>query len=93
MSLRVFDTQFVAQGMETIGEIWYCLIPLLTQGMETIGEIWYCLIPLLMQGGPSSALILVASNRVVFFFNGIPKGIPCRSNHKYFIFLYDPFSE
>jgi hypothetical protein len=32
MLLRVFDTQFGAQGMENIGEIRYCLVPLLTQG-------------------------------------------------------------
>jgi hypothetical protein len=30
MMLRVFDTQFGAQGMENIGEIWYCLVPFLT---------------------------------------------------------------
>jgi hypothetical protein len=72
MSLRVFDTQFGAQGMENIGEIWYCLVPFL------------------MQGGPSGVLVLVGSNMVVFFFNGIPKGIPCRGNRKYFIFLYGP---
>jgi hypothetical protein len=59
MSFRVFDTQFGAQGMENIGEIWYCLVPFLTQG------------------GPSCVLVLVASNRVVLFFNGIPEGIPC----------------
>jgi hypothetical protein len=72
MSLRVFDTQFVAQGMENIGEIWYFLVPFL------------------MQGGPSGVLVLVASNRVVLLFNGILEGIPCRGNHKYFIFLYGP---
>jgi hypothetical protein len=66
MSLRVFDTQFGAQGMEIIGEMWYCLVPFLTQG------------------GPSNVLVLVASNGVVLFFNGIPEGIPCRGNHKYF---------
>jgi hypothetical protein len=32
MSFRVFDTQFGAQGMENIGEIWYCMVPFLTQG-------------------------------------------------------------
>jgi hypothetical protein len=32
MSLRVFYTQFGVQGMENIGEIWYCLVPFLTQG-------------------------------------------------------------
>jgi hypothetical protein len=32
MSLKVFDTQFGAHVMETIGEIWYCLVPFLTQG-------------------------------------------------------------
>jgi hypothetical protein len=60
MSFRVFDTQFGAQGMENIGEIWYCLV-------------------------------LVTSNKVVLFFNGIPEGIPCRVNHKYCRFLYGPF--
>jgi hypothetical protein len=28
--LRVFDSQFGVHGMETIGEIWYCLVPFLT---------------------------------------------------------------
>ena len=51
--LIVFDTQFGVQGMENIGEIWYCLVPFLTQG------------------GPSSVLVLVASNKVVLFFNGV----------------------
>ena len=32
MSFAFFDTQFGAQGMENIGEIWYCLIPFLMQG-------------------------------------------------------------
>jgi hypothetical protein len=72
MSLRLFDTQFGAHGIENIGEIWYCLVPFLTQG------------------GPSGVLVLVASNMVVLFFNGISKGIPCRGNHKYYIFLYGP---
>jgi hypothetical protein len=72
MSLRVFDIQFGAQGMENIGEIWYCLVPFLTQG------------------GPSCVLVLVASNVVVLFFNGIPKGIPCGEDLKYFRFLYVP---
>jgi hypothetical protein len=44
-----------------------------------------------MQGGPSGILVLVASNRVVLFFNGIPEGIPCRGHHKYCRFLYGPF--
>jgi hypothetical protein len=73
MSLRVFDTQFGAHGMENIGEIWYCLVPFLTQG------------------GPSCVVVLVASNRVVLFFNDIPEGIPCGGDHKYCIFLYGPF--
>jgi hypothetical protein len=72
MSLRVFDTQFGAQGMETIGEFWYYLVPFL------------------MQGGPSGVLVLIASNWVVFFYNGILEGIPCRGNHKYCRFLYSP---
>jgi hypothetical protein len=72
MMLRVFDTQFGVQGMENIGEIWYCLVPFL------------------MQGGPSGVLVLIASNMVVLFFNGIPEGIPCRGHQKYCRFLYDP---
>jgi hypothetical protein len=28
---------------------------------------------------------------VVLFFNGIPKGIPCRGHHKHYRFLHDPF--
>jgi hypothetical protein len=47
------------------------------QGMENIGEIWYFLVPFLTQRGPSCVLVLVASNKVVLFFNGIPEGIPC----------------
>jgi hypothetical protein len=38
-------------------------------GMENIGEILYFLVPFLMQCGPSCVLVLVASNRVVLFFN------------------------
>jgi hypothetical protein len=60
------------------------------RGMENIGEIWYYLVPLLMQGGPFGVLFLIAPNRVVLFFNGILEGIPCRCNHKYCRFLYDP---
>jgi hypothetical protein len=26
MTLIIFDTQFVAEGMENIGEVWYCLV-------------------------------------------------------------------
>jgi hypothetical protein len=47
--------------------------------------------PFLTQLGPSCVLVLVASNRVVLFFNGTPKGIPCGDDHNYCIFLYDPF--
>jgi hypothetical protein len=72
MSLGVFDTQFGAQGMENIGEIWYYIVLFLTQG------------------GLSGVLVLVASNKVVLFFNSVPEGIPCRGNYKYCRFLYDP---
>jgi hypothetical protein len=72
MSLRVFDTQFGAQGMENIVEILYYLVPFL------------------MQGGPYHVLVLIASNRVVLFFNDVLKGIPCRGHHKYYRFLYVP---
>jgi hypothetical protein len=61
MFLRVFDTQFGAQGMENIGEIWYCMVPFL------------------MQRGPSYVPVLVASNKVVLFLNGIP----CGGDRKY----------
>jgi hypothetical protein len=60
------------------------------QSMENIGEIWYCLVPFLTQHGPSCVLVLVASNRVVLFFNGIPEGILGRGDHKYCIFLCGP---
>jgi hypothetical protein len=56
--------------------------------MENIGEIHDCLVPFLIQAGPSGVLVLVASNMVVFFFNGILEGIPCRGNQKYCRFLY-----
>jgi hypothetical protein len=58
--------------------------------MENIGVIWYCLVHFLMQGGPSDVLVLVASNMVVLLFNGILEGIPCRGDHKYCRFLYEP---
>jgi hypothetical protein len=32
VSFRIFDTQFCAQAMENIGEIWYFLVPFLIQG-------------------------------------------------------------
>jgi hypothetical protein len=72
MSLRVFYTQLGAQGMENIGEIWYCLVPFLRQG------------------GPSCVLVLVDSNMVLLFFNGISEGILCRGNQKYSRFLWGP---
>jgi hypothetical protein len=72
MTFIVFDTQFGVQGMENIGEIWYCLVPFLTQG------------------DPSGILVIVASNRVVLLFNGVPEGIPCRGHNKHCKFLYDP---
>jgi hypothetical protein len=31
MSLRIFDTQLGAQGMEDIGELWHCLVSFLLQ--------------------------------------------------------------
>jgi hypothetical protein len=60
------------------------------QGLENNGEIWYYLVPFLTLGGPSCVLVLIASNGVVLFFNGIPKGIPCGGDHKYCRFLYGP---
>jgi hypothetical protein len=75
MSFRVFDTQFGAQSMENIGEIWYCLVPFLTQR------------------GPSCVLVLVASNRVVLFFNGIPEGIPGGGDRKYCQIPLWPFAQ
>jgi hypothetical protein len=47
------------------------------QGMGNIGDSSYFLVPFLAQGVPSCVLVLVASNMVVLFFNGIPEGIPC----------------
>jgi hypothetical protein len=58
--------------------------------MENIAEMWYCLVPFLMQGGPFGVLVLIPSNRVVMFFNGISERIPCRFDYKYYIFLYGP---
>jgi hypothetical protein len=58
--------------------------------MENIGEIWYCLVPFLTQCGSFCVLILVASNKVVLFFNGIPKGIPGGGDRKYCRFLCVP---
>ena len=58
--------------------------------MENIGEVWYCLVDFLTQGGPFGVLVLIASNKVVLFFNGIPDGIPCRGHHKHCRFFYVP---
>ena len=58
--------------------------------MENIGEIRYFLVPFLMQSDLSSVLVLIASNKVVLFFNGFLEGIPCRGNHNYYRFLYGP---
>jgi hypothetical protein len=44
-----------------------------------------------MHGGPSCVLVLVASNMVVLFFNGILEGISCGDEWKYCKFLYGPF--
>jgi hypothetical protein len=60
------------------------------QCMENIGEILYCLVPFLMQGVPSSVMVLVASNSVVLFFNGILEGIPSKGDCKYCRSLYGP---
>jgi hypothetical protein len=57
-------------------------------GMENIGEIWDCPVPFLTQCDPYYVSFLIASNKVVLFFNGILEAIPCRGDHKYFIFLY-----
>jgi hypothetical protein len=31
MSLRIFNTQLGAQGMEYVRELWHCLVPFLSQ--------------------------------------------------------------
>lgn len=79
-------TVFEHQMMLKVFDTQFCV-----QVMENIGEIWYCLVPFLTQGGPSNVFVLVASNRVVFLFNGIMEGIPCRGNQKHCRFLYGPF--
>jgi hypothetical protein len=61
------------------------------QGMEDICEIWYCLVPFLSQCGPSRILIIIHSNRVVFFLNKIPERIPSGGDHKYCRFLSCPY--
>ena len=58
--------------------------------MENISEFWYYLVPFLTYGGPSDVLVLLASNMVVLFFNGVPEGIPRRGHHKNCKFLHDP---
>jgi len=60
------------------------------QGMENICEIWYFMVPFWMHGGPSGVLVLVASNRVVLFFNGILEGTSYMWNQKYYRLLYGP---
>jgi hypothetical protein len=58
--------------------------------MENIGEIRYYLFPLLMNHGPCCVLVLITSNRVVLFFNGIPKGISGGGERKYCKLLCGP---
>jgi hypothetical protein len=60
------------------------------QIMENIAELWYFLVPFFTQRGLSCVLVLVASNRVVLFFNRILEEILGGGDHKYCIFLYRP---
>jgi hypothetical protein len=49
------------------------------QGMEGICKLWNCLVPLLIECGPFHVLVIVVSNRVIFFFDGISKRFPSGS--------------
>jgi hypothetical protein len=53
------------------------------QGMEGICELWNSLVPLLTECGPSRLLVIVVSNRVILFLDGIHKIFPSGIIPKY----------
>ena len=74
--------QYVVQSL------WY---PIWCAGYGKYWWIWYGLVPFQMKGGPYCVLVLIASNRVVLFFNGIHEEIPYGGDYKYCRFLYGHF--
>jgi hypothetical protein len=64
---------------------------LIVQSMEYIFGIWYYLFPFLLQCGPYCILVIVVSNRVVFFLDNIPKRIRSGGDDRYCRFISGPF--
>jgi hypothetical protein len=58
------------------------------KGMEVIGENQHYLTPLLSQFGPSHVLVIIVSNRVIFFLHLIHKKIPSGLSPIYSRLLY-----
>ena len=61
------------------------------KGMEGIGELCNYLAPLLFQCGPSHVLVIITSNRVMLFLEGINKSCPSGSWPKNYIHILDMF--
>jgi hypothetical protein len=61
------------------------------QGMECIFELRHHLTPLLVQFGPSHVLVIIISNRVILFLEGIDKIHPSGSWPKNCIIFIDMF--
>jgi hypothetical protein len=49
------------------------------KGIEGICELRHCLTPLLVQCGPSHVLVVIISNKVILFLEGINKSHPSGS--------------
>jgi len=58
------------------------------QGIEGICELQHSLVPLLTQCGPSRVLVVVVSNKVILFLDGIHKRFPSGLSPKYSRLLY-----
>jgi hypothetical protein len=54
------------------------------QGTEGICELQEYLVPLLKHCGPSSVLVIIVSNGVILFLDGIHKRVPRGIDPKYF---------
>jgi hypothetical protein len=59
--------------------------------MEGIGELWNCLAPLFPQCGPSHVMVLLVSNRVIFFLYCMHKIIPSGHDPIYSRIIYGTF--
>ena len=59
--------------------------------MERICELHHYLVPLMMECGPYHVLVVVVSNREIFFLDGIHKRVPCGLDPKHSRILYGVF--